>query len=91
MTYRTAYRRPAAARVARWMDLRYSGTCAICRNPLPAGSRAFYDPSDRSVTCTDLACCAANGLTREEWSGSPTSGGYVTVRAERRIVPKSSE
>lgn len=88
MTYRTSYRRTSSApRVGRWMELRYAGTCAVCRSALPAGTRGFYDPADRSVTCFDLACCEANGLTRQEWIGSPVSGSYATVRSERRLRP----
>ena len=89
MTYRAGYRRRSttAPRVGRWMDLRYAGSCSACRVALPAGTRAFYDPADRSVTCTDMACCEASGLTRQEWSGSPVSGSYVTVRSDTRLRP----
>lgn len=50
MAYRS-YRRSSAPKQGRWMELRYAGTCTA-GEPLAAGIRAFYDPSDRSVTCT---------------------------------------
>jgi hypothetical protein len=67
------------------MDLRYAGTCKVCGSALTAGTRAFYDGDARTVTCLAIECCEADGLTREEWQGSPVSGSYVMVRAERRI------
>jgi hypothetical protein len=66
------------------MDLRYAGTCKVCATALPAGTRAFYDAVGRTVTCLEMACCETDGLTREEWQGSPVSGRYVTVRADVR-------
>jgi hypothetical protein len=60
------------------MELRYAGTCTA-GHPIAAGERAFYDPVDRSVTCTNLEHAKAAGLTTEKWLGSPTSGGYRTV------------
>lgn len=85
MAYRGRSRRSGPPRPGRWMDLRYAGTCQVCGKTLPAGTRAFYDPADRSVTCTDLVCADAVGLTKEEWRGSPISGGYVTVLSDTRI------
>ncbi len=87
MTYRQNYSRRSgtAAPRARWMDLRYAGTCAQCSADLPAGTRAFYDPADRTVCCLEMACCDAHGLTREKWTGSPLSGQWTTVRSETRI------
>lgn len=70
---------------ARWMDLRYAGRCAVGGEELPAGTRAFYDPADRTVCCTDLEHATAHGVTEERWQGSPTSGGYVTVLAADRV------
>jgi hypothetical protein len=85
MSRRGAYARRAGGSGSRWMDLRYAGTCKVCGAALPAGERAFWDASAKTVTCWLLACCEADGLTRQEWQGSPVSGGYVTVRAESRI------
>jgi hypothetical protein len=65
------------------MALRYAGTCTAGET-LAAGTRAFYDPSDRSVTCTDLEHAKAAGLTTEKWQGSPTSGSYQTVLSDVR-------
>ena len=77
--------RRGAPKPARWMDLRYTGQCQVCRRELAARTRAFYDPSDCTVTCTDLACAKAAGLTKQEWHGSPVSGSWVDVLSERRI------
>lgn len=84
MAYRRSYRSYSPPR-ARWMDLRFAGKCSRCSKTLAVGARAFYDPSDRSVTCWDMACCNASGLTRQEWIGSPVSGGYATVRSDVRL------
>jgi hypothetical protein len=84
MSYRQNYRR-SAPRPARWMTLKYPGTCKVCAAPIPAGETGYYDPATRTVTCYDLACCEADGLTRQEWNGSPVSGRWITVRSERRI------
>ena len=73
------------AREPRWMELRYAGECKVCRRTVPAGETAFYDYAARTVTCSAPECCAADGLTREEWRGSPVSGGYVTVTAATRL------
>ena len=81
MTFRRSY----APRPARWMDLKYAGRCCVCGASLAVGTRAFYDPADKTVTCVDLACCESSGLTREVWSGSPVSGSWIKTRAERRI------
>lgn len=82
MAYRTRSRR---APVARWMDLRYKGSCLVCKKTLMPGVRAFYDPSDRSVTCTNLPCAEEAGITEDKWVGSPVSGNYVRVLSEHRI------
>lgn len=82
---RRGYGRSSSPRPARWMELRYAGVCAECSTALPAGARAFYDPADRSVCCTEIACAEAHGVTEEVWQGSPTSGGYVVRLAETRM------
>lgn len=83
-----AYRRNTRSRTtgtARWMDLRYPGTCKVCATPLPAGARAFYDPVARTTTCASLDCAKADGLTKSEWHGSPISGRWVDVLNDHRI------
>jgi hypothetical protein len=67
------------------MDLRYAGACQTCGEGIPAGGRAFYDPSDRTVTHPKVECAEPVGLTKQEWSGSPVSGSWITVLAERRM------
>jgi hypothetical protein len=84
MAYRHGYSRNTAPRAGRWMELRYAGTCTAGET-LPAGSRAFYDPADRSVTCTDLEHAAAAGLTTEVWQGSPVSGSWVRTLSDHRL------
>lgn len=76
--------RSRSAGTARWMDLRYPGTCTA-GEALPAGTRAFYDPRDRSVTCTNLTHAGAQGLTRTKWHGSPVSGSWGEELSEHRI------
>jgi hypothetical protein len=84
MAYRTYGRRARAPRPARWIELRYAGTCTA-GHPIAAGERAFYDPADRSVTCTDLEHAEAAGLTETAWVGSPTSGGWTQQLRARRL------
>jgi len=78
------YRRSSGG-TSRWMNLRYAGTCKVCGVAVPAGTNAFWDAGARTVTCYNIACCEADGLTTQEWKGSPVSGQFVAVRAARRI------
>jgi hypothetical protein len=78
-------RRSSAPRAGRWMELRYAGVCAGGGEELEAGVRAFYDPSDRTVCCTDLGHAEVYGVTEEVWQGSPTGGGYVNRLAAVRV------
>lgn len=66
------------------MDLRYAGTCTAGEE-LAAGTRAFWDPRDGTVTCTDLAHAGAAGLTATEWYGAPTSGRWVEKLSPTRL------
>jgi hypothetical protein len=79
------YRKPSPNTQSRWMNLKYAGTCKVCGSAVAAGDYAFYDAAARTITCDTMACCEADGLHTQEWSGSPVSGRYVTVRAARRI------
>jgi hypothetical protein len=85
MAYNRGYRRSSGAG-SRWMDLRYAGTCSVCGARVAAGERAFWDAAARTVTCHALACCEADGLTKQElvWDGT-ASGQRVTVRSEQHI------
>ena len=85
MTRRYRSTRASTPRVSRWMALKYPAACKVCRAPIAAGATAYYDYNARTATCGDPECTKADGLTREEWRGSPVSGGYVTVTAERRL------
>lgn len=82
MTYRRSYRsrRPAEPR---WLDAKYPGTCRQCEQPIAAGQRAYWWPASRTLTCTEIPCAAADGLTETVWHGSPISGHAVEVLAER--------
>lgn len=83
MAYR-GRRRYSSPPQPRWMSLRYPGTCTA-GEALAAGTRAFWDPRDGTVTCTDLLHAEAAGLTRSSWHGAPTTGRWVQVLAETRI------
>ena len=78
-------RRVTGSRGSRWMALRYAGTCKVCGTRVPAGTTAYYDSAARSITCAELACAESDGLTRDEWHGSPTSGGWAPARAASRV------
>jgi hypothetical protein len=85
---RNSYRRGrSSGGGARWMDLRYPGQCSAGGERLDAGARAFYDPSDRSVTCTNLEHAKLAGLTKDVWKGAPGSGQWVETLSEIRIHP----
>ena len=55
--------------------------------PIPAGATAFYDYATRATTCHAIECADADGLTREQWQGAPTSGAWVKVVAAQRLGP----
>jgi hypothetical protein len=67
------------------MPLRYAGTCKVCGETVPAGDTGFYDASARTVTCSQIVCAKADGLTRSEWAGSPVSGSWVDTLSDKRI------
>jgi len=74
-------RRP---RANRWMALKYAGTCKVCGRAIPTGETAFYDYAAQTTTCPDLACCKVDGLTHDEWHGSPVSGRWVPTVSDAR-------
>jgi DNA repair exonuclease SbcCD ATPase subunit len=39
------------AKPKRLLSLRYAGECVTCKTEVPAGTLAYYDRSDRAVTC----------------------------------------
>jgi hypothetical protein len=55
--------RRTGSKGSRWMELRYAGTCKVCGKRVPAGETAYYDSVARTVTCYDIDCCDADGLT----------------------------
>ena len=57
----------------------------MCKKQVPAGERAFYDAEAKTVTCWELECCVADGLTEQVWSGSPVDGAFVPSRTEKRV------
>lgn len=70
-----------------WMDLRYAGTCYICSADLPKGTRAFWDPRDRTITCTNIECCKAAGLTEAKML-TFGSREMTEVRTATRWIPE---
>jgi hypothetical protein len=70
---------------SRWMNLRFAAPCKVCGSPVPAGGRGFWDAAARAVTCSAIDCAKADGLTTQQWQGSPVRGQYVTVLSSRRI------
>lgn len=64
------------------MDLRYAGTCKVCGKRIPAGETAYWDAPTRTVTCYDLSCAEADGLTTRECHGP---AGWVTERLPQRV------
>jgi hypothetical protein len=82
---RNSYRRSSAPKPARWMELHYAGRCQVGGEPLAKGSRAFYDPADRTVTCTKLEHARIAGLTKDVWQGAPASGRYVETLSDIRV------
>lgn len=74
-------------RGARWMTLRYAGNCAQCKTRLPVEAHAFYDPSDKTVCCTNMVCAEKHGVTEEKFIGAPGTGHYVTVLSQTRVKP----
>ena len=76
-------------RTSRWMNLKYAGTCKVCGTRVPQGATAFYDADARTVTCSQLDCASADGLTVDRaptgpWEGPP--GTRITERAPTRSV-----
>ena len=55
--------RTAQRTTSRWMTLRYAGKCKVCQRALQAGELAFWDSATKTVTCHDIECCDADGLT----------------------------
>src|SRR3982751_4825772 len=77
--------RNSAPRANRWMALRYAAPCKVCTRTIPAGETAFYDYAARTATCHGVACAEADGLTRDEWHGSPTSGRWAQTLSAHRM------
>lgn len=47
------------------MRLRYAGTCRLCATDLPAGTRAVYERSSRSVRCLECSTVATTVVDDE--------------------------
>lgn len=87
MTYRTYRRsRPSSAGPGRWMDLRRPGTCLTCKEEIPAGERAYWDPRDRATIHHKIACAEPAGLTEQVWKGAPGSGAFIPTFAATRTL-----
>ncbi|AFF28345.1 hypothetical protein FDI09_gp19 [Mycobacterium phage Twister] len=71
--YNNRRRRPSGSR---WMNLHFAGTCKVCGQEVKAGSRAYWDAANRTITCTSLDCADADGLVTFRaptgpWEGPP--------------------
>ena len=51
MPYKNFY-----ARDPRWIDARFTGTCARCGAVITRGMRIFYYPANRATYCGHEAC-----------------------------------
>ena len=80
------YKSSSPRREPRWLPLRYAATCKVCGRTIPVGESAFYDYAAKAVTCSDMPCCEADGLTREVWVGSPMSGHWAPQRTGVRLI-----
>jgi len=64
MAYNRNYRRNRSTGAgSRWMPLRYAGSCKVCGSAIAVGDHAYWDANARTVTCWDIECCDADGLT----------------------------
>jgi len=80
------YRSGSTGGGSRWMPLRYAGTCKICGHAIAKGETAYWDASARTVTCHDIDCGDADGLT----TNKPLTGPWdkrtdTRVRSDHRI------
>lgn len=83
---RNNYRGSGRTGGSRWMPLRYAGVCKVCGGPIAKGTSAFYDAAARTVTCQDLDCCEADGLTTVESPTGPWDKRTdLRKRLERRL------
>lgn len=68
-----------------WMNLKFAGTCKVCQRAIAKGDRGFYDRGTRKITCSNITCAKADGLTIRTWVGSPVSGQWVDQLNVKRI------
>ena len=54
---------PDSQQTAKQMRLRYAGSCSVCDADLPAGVKAVYDRSSKTVRC--VACVSEAAATGE--------------------------
>lgn len=81
-----SYNRRRSTGGSRWMSLRFTGKCKVCGQQIPAGAQGFYDANAKTVTCHNIDCCDADGLTTH----SPLTGPWdkradLRVRIDHRI------
>jgi hypothetical protein len=68
------YRNKRSGARSKWMTLRYSGTCKVCRQDIRRGETAFWDAGARTVTHHRIECAEADGLVTTE----PLTGPWDT-------------
>jgi hypothetical protein len=79
------YGRSTPAR-ARWLQLKYPGTCRAGEHSMAAGETGWWSPAERAVlTCTDLDHAERVGLTTEVWTGAPSSGQWTRTLTSARL------
>lgn len=82
------------------MALRRDDVCVACAEPLPAGTRAWWDPSARAVTC--LPCLEPAAPASAELPPAPpdvaapeldrgTAGGSAREEGERRAAKREAD
>ena len=78
---RNGYRRSSSGAGSRWMHLRYAGTCQVCGQAIAKGALAYWDSVAKTVTCENLDCCEADGLT----TNKPLTGPW-DQRTDLRVA-----
>ena len=67
---------------ARLLRTRYPGTCAACGCPLPAGTSAWWDSSDKTLRCQ--GCEGSPSPPRPEEVTPPVDNGAAGASAQRK-------
>lgn len=85
MSYNRYNRNRRSTGGSRWMALRYAGICKVCGTRIPAGTTAFYDSAAKTVTCHNMECADADGLTTMTRPTGPWDGPARPTFSDHRI------